>query len=347
MRILSEEESKRINILKFTSIMLVVYYHCYAVTELYLDGGDSMYIPKGGQWLINELVQLLPECSIPIFYLISAIIFFSSKKRYGIVIRTKMKTLLLPYLFWNTFWIAVFIVLQSVPVTAQFFSASVTPILQYSFKEWAGLYGLGEMYPQCYPLWFVRDLLVVMLVSPLIKKAVDKQPVIMLGAGIILTVYPFDFFCKIALSWFIVGAAIVKIRLSFAWLDHISMKQLCWVYAIGAILTLLCDSGISRGIFSWIGIIFWVRLSKEIYVRERIKRIILWLSQWTFMICVFHELTLSCVCKFCFIFLPTDIIYLGIEYALIPVVVVILCILVGIIFRRSMPNLYRLSMGAR
>lgn len=344
---LTKEESDRIRIIKFIAIILIVYLHSYTAEVNFSDGTDTVYFPTW-LWIFEEgMSQIVSRCGVPIFFLISAILFFKSDQSYSNVIRKKAKTLLLPYFIWNTFWIAVFIILQNLPFTTVYFSGNNTSILQCSLKQWFGLYGIGQEYPHCYPLWFVRDLMVVTLLFPIIKATVNRRPQMMLGLGIILTIIPFGFYGKAALSWFIIGASMVKLQIHITSFDHISISKISVVYFGGIVISLLTDISILRNIFILVGIIFWIRLTKEIYHNENIRINLLRLSEYTFIIYVLHELTLSSVRKVCIRLLPTSPVWLFSEYVLIPVFVITGCMAAGIIFKKLIPGLYMLSTGGR
>ena len=345
--LLSEEESCRIKIIKFIAIIFVVYIHSYATEVDFAGGTNTLYLPD---WLLlfeDCISQVISKCGVPIFFLISSILLFKTQRSYAKTIRNKMKTLLVPYLIWNTFWIVVFIILQSLSFTSAYFSGSHTPILQCSLVEWFGLYGIGEHYPQDYPLWFVRDLMVVVLIFPFVRKSVDKFPKALLIISVILLLTPVSFPFKIALLWFVIGACLVKLQIHIDKIDNVSMWKFSMLYAICALITLLTDISIVRNLFIFIGIVYWARVSKAIYNNIKLRNVFLTLSKWTFMIYVFHELTLSSVKKLCFKLLPTEPIWLFMEYILIPIFVIAGCIVVGKIFKMLLPTIYKVSTGER
>ena len=344
---LTKEESERIRIIKFIAIIFIVYLHSYTTEVNFSDGVNTVYFPVW-LWIFEEgISQVVSRCGVPVFFLISSILLFKSDQSYCNVVRKKAKTLLLPYLIWNTFWIAVFIILQSLPFTTVYFSGNNTPILQCSLTQWFGLYGIGQEYPHCYPLWFMRDLMAVILVFPIIKAAVNRCPRIMAGLGIILTVMPFSFYGKTALAWFIIGAAIVRMQIHITIFDHVSVLKISTIYLLGLAVSLLINTSILRNIFILVGLVFWIRLSKEIYHNENIRKKLLRLSKYTFIIYVLHELTLSSVRKVCIRVFPTTPGWLFSEYMLIPVFIITGCILAGIAFKKIIPGMYMLSTGGR
>ena len=115
---------------------------------------------------------------------------------------------------------------------------------------------------------------------------------------------------------------------------------------ICASIKMMVNNHIIDVLFIYIGIIFWLRVSKSIY-NCKCKNIFLQLSTWTFMIYVAHEMTLSSLKKLCFRLLPTEPIWLLMEYLLLPVVVIIGCSIAGAILKRATPKLYSVVTGAR
>jgi len=135
-------------------------------------------------WLasINFLLsRVLPTIGVPLFFLISGY-FFSigglTKDSYKRRLRKRAKTLLIPYLLWNI--VAVFYgLVKQMPAIKDFFPNSH---FEWSFQRllycfWdgnRGLFGNCSDYPATFmnpadpPLWFVRDLMIVMILSPLI-----------------------------------------------------------------------------------------------------------------------------------------------------------------------------------
>lgn len=344
---MTKEESDRIRIVKWIAIVMVVFLHAYTTEVSFADGINAAALPEWLLLLETGVSQIIARCGVPIFFLFSAVLLFRSEYSYREVIRKKIRTLLVPYLIWNTFWIAVFAVLQSLPFTAAYFSGSNTPILQCSLKEWFGLYGIGMEYPQCYPLWFMRDLTAVMLIFPLIKRAADKYPKAMFGIGAAVWILPLSFWEKTALAWFLIGAAVVRMKYHLMFFDKYSMLKITGLYFGVAAVSLFWDHPVIRNISVLLGIVFLLRLSKEIYGRENLRRNFLRLSEWVFMIYVLHEMTLSSVRKLCFRLLPANPLFWFLEYLLIPIMVIVGCILAGMIFKRLLPGMYRIATGER
>lgn len=347
MYYLSEEESDRIKIIKFIAIVFVVYIHSYSGEMSFLNQGNVIYMPEWLQLFEYSISQVISRCGVPVFFLTASVLFFKRERKFGDVFRNKVKTLLCPYLIWNTFWIVVFIVLQSMPFTQSYFSGLHTSIMEGSILEWLRLYGIGQEYPHCYPLWFMRDLMIVFLFFPIIKKIVNKYPYAMLAWGGVLTIISIHFPFKTALSWFIIGAVIVRKKIHMSIVEQLSLIKLTAIAIAGFLICILLNIDFIKDIYIYIEIILLIRISKYIYAHKTIRKKVLWLSEWTFIIYVFHELTLTSIKKLCLRLLPGEAIFLLMEYIFIPIFVIICCIILGIILKKTMFKLYVITTGGR
>lgn len=346
---LSKEESDRLNILKYIAIIFVVYIHSYAIEINFADGTSNLMLPWWLLSLENFISQVITRCAVPMFFLISSILLFKTERSYKKTIIGKARTLLIPYLIWNSFWIFVVILLQSLSFTAPFFSGSKTPIMQSSVSEWLALYGVGLSlpYPQAYQLWFMRDLMVVTLFFPIIGKVAGKFPKSLLIFSVTLLFLPIDFPLKQALLWFCVGACIVNLRIHITIFDGIAMWKFSLLYVSCAFFTLIANHAIINTLFILVGIVYWIRVSKYIFDFEKIRSFFIKLSEWTFIIYAAHELTLTSLKKVWIKLLPTQPIWLLIEYLVLPIVVIAGCSIVGAVFKKVAPKLYSISTGAR
>lgn len=347
---LSKEESDRINILKFICIIFVVFIHSYTKD---LNSTVDSIRAQYPIWLdVVEYIisQVISRCGVPLFFVISSILLFKKKRRYLPTIKDKVKTLLIPYLFWNSIWIFVFFVLQNLPFTSVYFSG--TPIKEYDFFDWLGLYGVGSQYPHDYPLWFMRDLMIVTLLFPIVDALTEKIPRVVLLLSVSLLLFPISFPFKMAIIWFCLGACVVKFSLHVSDIDKISMPIWGGGYVASVfVLTVLHVYGVECSslstAFIFIGIIFWVKITKYIYYIPALKNFFLKEAQWTFIIYVTHELTLSSVRELCVRILPNNQIVVILIYFIIPFVVISMCIMFGKFLKRFLPKIYKISTGSR
>ena len=155
--------------LRFPMIVLVTYAHSYGeVTE-----GFSLL---ASEWNTYEFLKLLVsqtmvKVAVPVFFIMSGYLFFAnvekwSLKVYKSKILRRMKTLLIPYLIWNLL----------MAVKLKTFSWSIFWVFWCPAgiqTDWLG----QEQWmtaPANMPLWFLRDLMVVSLFTPIIFILVRK-----------------------------------------------------------------------------------------------------------------------------------------------------------------------------
>jgi len=138
-----------INQLRLPLIILMTYAHSYCnIREGYnlLEcGWDSYEILK---LLVSQTLVIV---AVPVFFVISGYLFFANVKKltkdiYWQKIRRRLKTLLIPYIIWN--------LLMTIKLKYFYFS--------FFWK------------PANLPLWFLRDLMIVTLLTPIIYIGVKK-----------------------------------------------------------------------------------------------------------------------------------------------------------------------------
>lgn len=351
---INEEERNRINIIKFLAIVLVLFKHSYSTTISFAGNIGEMAI---SQWLITYQIcvsNIIARFSVPVFFFFSSVLFFSKERQYRDVIKAKVKTLVIPYLIWNTFWVLVWTVFQSVPVTATYFSGLHTKILELDLIGWLNTYGIGALLPIDYPLWFMRELFLLFLIYPVIKAVVSKMPKVALVIGIVVLFLPnvySNMFINTALGWFLIGGACVYLDIHLSFLDEVPLWKACLAYAISLAVTIYVALWMYKSfivvIFIFIEICFSFRVSKAIFDNAMLQRTFLWLSKYTMIIYVFHEMTLSCVKKVFLKFLPNTDLFIFLEYHLIPVLIIGICIVFGRILQKTLPKFYALSTGGR
>ncbi len=162
--------SKTIMFLRFPLIVAVVFIHTN-LTDVMING--TLLVDEG-QFPIHDLFRHvvtneLARIAVPLFFFISGFLFFYrsdfSFAVYGMKLKKRIRTLLIPYLFWN---IIVFLLLL---LTQLFLSSMISGrnklISDYNWLDWLNLFwDHREGMPICYQFWFIRDLIFVILCSP-------------------------------------------------------------------------------------------------------------------------------------------------------------------------------------
>ena len=151
-------------------IIGVVLIHCN-VPELLRAWNGSQ--PDTSLWTTNAIgsISLLLDRTVTsVFFFISGFLFFLNTNgftlsQYKEKLRRRVATLLVPYILWNT----VFFVLHSAKsILAAPSDCTTTDAIALLRTFPSAFWNYADLCPADLPLWFVRDLIVVALFTPLI-----------------------------------------------------------------------------------------------------------------------------------------------------------------------------------
>ena len=160
----AQSMSVAITWLRFPLIFLIILLHCYSVVKL--DGPRDTYFK-----VIYPFSLWLGETGVPGFFFISGYLFFLSKKTYLQKIDTRIHTLLVPYLLWNAILISLYLIAYAAgyPQNINYRSITEYGFIDYIRLFWdRGTYDNGNFVPLLCPFWYIRNLLIMSLFSPLL-----------------------------------------------------------------------------------------------------------------------------------------------------------------------------------
>lgn len=176
-----QQISSAINVMRFPMLLLIVLIHCNMTYR--------SVSAEGSHVIADDIMNLVSEClcrgCVPLYFAISGYLFFCNVDRVNAKILTKkwhsrIYTLLQPYILWNILGMIVLVVIHS-EVARPFFPGlgeldfNVSFVAscfwkvneQYSFFETTGS-------PADSPMWYIRDWMVLNLLSPVIFLLVKK-----------------------------------------------------------------------------------------------------------------------------------------------------------------------------
>lgn len=211
--------SNKIRNLSSVSILMVIYIHMY-----YTEGSSMSRL----NFIEHFMGSGLCSVAVPLFYIISGYLFFLSMPKGVLSIKDKLKkrcrTLLVPYLIANIltfiFYLILGLIATKVTLIGQAVNFNVLDIISYE-GFWGTLYLVFVNPPIAFQLWFVRDLMCVMLISPLIY--ISIRQLIKMGGGKLwliiiglLFVFMYKTIFVTAFVWFSLGSwlSLYKIDLS-------------------------------------------------------------------------------------------------------------------------------------
>lgn len=196
------------DILRFPLVLLIVFLHCKGSSDFYPIDWHNFTMMDGYNFLRHYLSNVISCVAVPTFFLMSGYLFYYRTDHFSIrlykdkIIR-RIKTLLVPYFFWNTLFLAgtIFFVVSSSYYSNQWLAIVDLlnengwwrvfwdcQLMEGDINAPVG-YAQDNSAPLLVPMWFVRDLFVVCLFSPILWSLVKRMGiayVCLLGGGYVL-----------------------------------------------------------------------------------------------------------------------------------------------------------------
>lgn len=386
-----------IKILRFPLAILVVFIHSYIV----VDGfhiSQVNYCELTGRDIYSlfciSISHVLAQVAVPMFFFISGYLFYLNYQQWNWAkwlekLKRRSKTLLIPYISWITITVMEIIFIS---VLAYFVKGK--PISQLG--EWfQGVGGFGGIYwndishiepftnvfgwesymtyPLLMPMWFIRDLMVVVLLSPIIWFLLKRVPRIsllligglwVLGAGTKLPGLSLS-----SLFMFGLGGAFSLYSKSFV-VVFSSINR--WLL-IAAFSILFISSVVFDGRNTQIGQLclhFWILFAIPLFVRisnyllknrKSVANKMVALSDTSFFIYALHGRHISYIYNLLWIVFGISTIgssldgsyidahpFIGIiSYLLTPIITIIICIVIYRILKRVLPPKIMMILNGR
>jgi surface polysaccharide O-acyltransferase-like enzyme len=356
---LDPESSLRLNLLRFPLIVGVVFIHIGA-SSVNLGEGQIGVIQQSGlvEFVTNIVSQVLARIAVPLFYLMSGYLFFVgfewSKEGYFAKLRARSKTLLIPYLFWNSFALSTIAIAQAIPATRTYLSHRIPPIAMFSVFDFVNaIIGINSP-PVAYQFWFIRDLMIVVLLAPLVKVLLDIVPIPFLAivffcwfAG----TWPVNIPASVAVLFFACGAYLALKNTSLFALDKYG-PIVAASYVPVAILDAVVINGPLDAYLHNFGIILGVAAAlfatKRVAESTTLKLWLLKLSSASFFVFAVHQPLLIILKKALYVALaPVSSSMFLVLYFLVPIVVISFSVFAHHALSRVAPRLTSVITGGR
>lgn len=189
------QRQQALDLLRFPLAIVILTIHVWSLSSFDLKGShiDPTAFPLSRE--INFFIDaFFRGQSVPIYFFISGFVFFFgvdwNRQAYFRKLKNRVKTLLIPYLIWNTVAIGMLTV-KYLPFFERFrdnyadfsfgFKALLACFWNYrhdffpALLEQTDLSASAGIYPIDGPLWFLRDLMIVVAVSPLLYRVLKQR----------------------------------------------------------------------------------------------------------------------------------------------------------------------------
>ncbi|WP_027339201.1 acyltransferase family protein [Halonatronum saccharophilum] len=357
--------SKKLKVVSLIAIVMVVYIYAYNLTDRFLQPftqiSDGMNLSSFFQYFVSNGVT---RVAVPLFFVISVYLFYYNlepkRENFLAKYKSRAKTLLVPYLLCSLLSLLFLYLAQEFIL-----SMGIQDLFPESdFTTWLVRdYGFGDyivrifLYPAAYQLWFILDLMIYVILSPLIYYYLKKSGYL----GLI----PFAIFWLLELNlyiinpegilFFMLGALLVikgidiqkklskkKVNATLVlWLIILGVKTLLAYYGFPIILLLLHKIAIILGLFGlWYGY--------DIYVGElEDDSKLLYLTSFTFFIFLFHVPLLDFLTDIWLALLGSSPYITFLVYLVNPLLVMGVIVLLGDVLRNFLKPVYSTVTGGR
>jgi Acyltransferase family len=352
---ITPEVSSRIQLLRLPLIIGIVTIHSSLVPLGYADNFFQTFI--AGTW---------GGSCVAFLFILSGFLFFRnfnlSLNSYLQKLKSRFWTLLVPYLFWNLSLLAMVLIVLNVPASSS--------IIQGHYKQYIGDYSLANfidcltgyksIYPIAFHFWYVRDLIAMVILSPVFLLIARKIPYI----GLALFATPWLLRLELGfvnIQWlgplfFYLGCLVAVQNWDLTWLDR-QKSAIVGIYlgmavALTVIQTAMPTADIQtfRHLLEcctrFVGTMAIWCVSD--LVGGKLQKVLLNLSGLAFFVYAAHEPTVT-VLKEVFekLSMPSNSITVIISYLSIAIIATFVTLAAGTILQKYLPRFFQLITGAR
>ena len=327
--------SKKFRVASLVATLMVVLRHSYSVAAFYPRGGEPSWL---GAFEWGTLFWT--DVAVPFFFFASGFFFmrfsYVANGTYLAMLRKKAVTLLIPFIIWNLVGGCVLLAYDSEGNLGDSLAACLK---NFFYSRWYG------------PLWYVRDLMLLMLFYPLYGWMYrGRWQILLLAVILYLMVFrwgPCDIYLLNAegILFFLLGGLLQHHQGVLTWRGRGAL----------AIILLITWLAFSYFVTSWdrdihrlsllIGMpAFWLSLD---IIPNRIQTVCLRLAPYTFLVYVTHFYVLKAAKVSLAYVWPENAAVALVAFLVLPVVIVAALVLIGQQWRKKMPRFYSFCVGGR
>ena len=189
--------------LRFPLIIPIILLHCYSTVGH--PGDHGLYFR-----VIFPFSLWLGETGVPGFFFISGFLFFLSKKHYSQKLKTRFHRLLISYLSWNALLLGLYIMAYAAGYPQDINEKNIADFtfIDYIRTFWdRGSNDDGNFVPLLCPFWYICNLLIMSVLSPLFYYFIKNgREVLLLVVAIWWLMTPHNAFISQTILFFCIGA---------------------------------------------------------------------------------------------------------------------------------------------
>ncbi|MBR2846452.1 MAG: acyltransferase [Clostridia bacterium] len=217
---------KKKELLSFILSILVFFIHISSFAQYSSNEGVISIVNERTAFFFKVALSFF---SVPMFFIFSGISFFKNydNSQYLKKIKSRVFTLIIPYLLWNTIW-TVFDIVCSYTFLSQYFMGRPKFVLTLAnVLRGIFLYGCNG------PFWFIFNLILFSLAAPLVHLVVRNKYVGIASVCLLIALnsrgmlsYAFTLFSPTSITFYLIGAIIGEHYFDFA--ARKSSKTMQW-----------------------------------------------------------------------------------------------------------------------
>lgn len=334
----------------FLLALLIVWHHVYNVETFNLMGNNTIFA-KGLLYLEN-FFSIFQMVAVPTFLIISGYLFFINyswdkvREKY----KTRFKSLLVPYLVWNTIVFLFFFVLTHISGFKEYINK---PEVELS---WHSIYRNIIFCDLNFSMWFIRALIVIVAFSPILFFFLNKSKTVG-WIIVILSFIAYAFFpvgqhtALFSLPFFLFGGLLGKYYHEILFLQ---VKRKTSIIAF-VLLVLVIAVFVEGNVFDYPRIrpillflevcIFWIVIRRMKYFSSSAEPP--WLFRITFFIFCLHGIVLESVEKLIYIIGGNNVTCAYIDYFFAPVISIGLIFIIAKILHSKCNLIWNVLNGYR
>lgn len=353
-------KSKTIEWLRFFCAAAVVVLHSAGKP---LEGNAVISCQYGAYDTIRILFSHgLCRVAVPLFFFISGYLFFTGLEQWNTKVwvaklKRRCRTLLVPYILWNI--ISVLFSLAMLYPKFMLHGGDAPSVAEW-FRNLGGLrlfWDARSGFPHNDPLWFIRDLIVLVVFTPVIYQFVKRLKIV--GLALLYVAYLMLIRVRIpglsleGLFFFATGAYMSIRKADFT----VLFKKLCPVaigFAIPMVAMMVLTYGrmpdaweYARRLFTPAGVVATIGIAESLFENNRLK-VNRTLADSSFFIYAAHgTIVLPVVLSALGMIFPATQIWLIVKYIATPVLILAILLPAYWLLRKWMPRTMALLTGGR
>lgn len=339
----------KITAISFISIVLVVMIHSY------YNEGENYPLTRSLQ--VFSGTNGLASVAVPMFFTISGFLFFNGVKRIKDCFekqKKRVRTVLLPYLIWNVVFVLWYTVLENIPAISDFINSNIYGTL----KDLSFLETIGYLYinPSAFHLWFLRNLIIFIILSPILFVLIKYFP----WPAIAVIIVASPIIKLVGLQFFVIGG-IIACHYNLEQISSVLNRYVCCfcviIYLYNSFLqTRIIDSPIlTSGLLYYYFYIIACYSGMVVlwrgydFVCNKFKIIVkpMNIFSFTFFIYLFHEPTFNIIKKLTVRLVGISDVALCVLYLLNIILIILVSYAAGRTFKRCAPRIYAILTGGR